>query len=134
MSTGIVALMLVVLSVAAADTAAAQTVTAFKTGEVTTGMTKQCFYNALGSAHTLTISSTQLCPLTIQVPATPTQNPSTDSTPRPPRPSTVTAFKTGEVTTGMTKQCFYDALGNSYTRTISSVALCPLTIQVRLGP
>ena len=31
---------------------------------------------------------------------------------------TVTAFKTGERTTGMTKQCFYDALGNAYTRTI----------------
>jgi len=30
---------------------------------------------------------------------------------------TVTAFKTGERTTGMTKQCFYDALGNGYTRT-----------------
>ncbi|PYO47149.1 MAG: hypothetical protein DMD72_10770, partial [Gemmatimonadetes bacterium] len=39
---------------------------------------------------------------------------------------TVTAFNTGEETTGMTKQCFYDALGSAYTRTISSIALCPL--------
>ncbi len=45
---------------------------------------------------------------------------------------TVTAFKTGERTTGMTKQCFYDALGSAYTRTIGSIDLCPLTIQVRL--
>jgi hypothetical protein len=46
---------------------------------------------------------------------------------------TVTAFKTGEQTTGMTKQCFYEALGSVYTRTINSVALCPLSIQVTLG-
>ena len=44
---------------------------------------------------------------------------------------TVTAFNTGEETTGMTKQCFYDALGSAYTRTISSIELCPLSIQVR---
>ena len=43
-----------------------------------------------------------------------------------------TAFKTGERTTGMTKQCFYDALGSAYTRTIGAVELCPLSIQVRI--
>ena len=46
---------------------------------------------------------------------------------------TVTAFKTGERTTGMTKQCFYDALGSAYTRTVGAVDLCPLSIQVRIG-
>jgi hypothetical protein len=45
--------------------------------------------------------------------------------------STVTAFLTGEQTTGTTKQCYYDALGSRHTQTVSSVALCPLTIQVR---
>jgi predicted ABC-type sugar transport system permease subunit len=45
---------------------------------------------------------------------------------------TGTAFKTGERTTGMTKQCFYDYIGNGYTRTVRSVELCPLTIQVRI--
>ena len=43
---------------------------------------------------------------------------------------TGTAFKTGERTTGMTKQCFYDYIGNGYTRTVRSVELCPPTIQV----
>ena len=47
---------------------------------------------------------------------------------------TITAFKTGEKTTGMTKQCFYDALGSEYTRTIRSVALCPLSIRVTRRP
>jgi len=45
---------------------------------------------------------------------------------------TVTAFKTGEVTTGMTKQCFYDYLGNAYTRTVQAIELCPLSLQVRI--
>ena len=44
---------------------------------------------------------------------------------------TGTVFKTGERTTGMTKQCFYDYIGNGYTRTIGAIELCPLSIQVR---
>lgn len=108
-----------------------QTVTAFKTGEATTGMTKQCFYDALGSAYTKTFSSVTLCPLSIQV-ASPGSSTPTPSAPPTPSPSTVTAFKSGEKTTGMTKQCFYQALGSEYTKTFSSVTLCPLTIQVKL--
>jgi hypothetical protein len=43
-----------------------------------------------------------------------------------------TAFFQYEVATGgMTKQCVYDYLGSTYTITVSSIALCPLTIQVR---
>lgn len=40
------------------------------------------------------------------------------------------AFLTGEVVTGMTKQCYYDYLGNQYVITIDSYKLCPLTIQI----
>ena len=46
---------------------------------------------------------------------------------------TVMGFKTGEKTTGMAKQCFYSALGSAYTETVSSVALCPLSIKVNPG-
>ncbi len=125
-----VAQLLGVMIIAASADASAQTVTAFKSGEQTTGMTKQCYYNALGSTHSITINSTQLCPLSIQVQSPPRRQ-RADSTLPPPRPRTVTAFKTGERTTGMTKQCFYDALGSEYTRTIGSTELCPLSIQVR---
>lgn len=118
----------------------AQTVTAFKTGEATTGMTKQCYYDALGSAYTKTYSSVTLCPLTIQVasPGATTRVPAAPSPAAPPVPapsprSTVTGFLKGEKTTGMTKQCYYDALGSEYTKTYSSVTLCPLTIQVKLN-
>lgn len=45
----------------------AQAGTAFKTGERTTGMTKQCYYSYIGSQYTITIQSFKLCPLSIQV-------------------------------------------------------------------
>ncbi|CAN5828094.1 hypothetical protein BH23GEM3_BH23GEM3_17300 [soil metagenome] len=125
-------LLLMALATGATNTLSAQSVTAFKNGEQTTGMTKQCFYNALGNGHTRTISSTALCPMSIQVQFSPGRPP-TPPSPQPTQPGTVTAFKTGERTTGMTRQCFYDALGNSHTRTISSTALCPMSIQVKLG-
>jgi hypothetical protein len=42
-----------------------------------------------------------------------------------------TAFFKYEINdSGMTKQCVYDHIGNTYTITIKSYQLCPLTIQV----
>lgn len=106
----------------------AQGTTAFSTGEQTTGMTKQCFYDALGSTYTKTIKSVELCPLTIKVDNR-SAPPPAPSAPTTPTPSMITAMLQGEKTTGMTKQCFYDHVGSEYTKTISSVALCPLTAQ-----
>jgi hypothetical protein len=103
----------------------AQTITAYKTGERTTGQTKQCYYDGLGSEYTRTVSSIALCPLSIQVT---TRSP--QPTPAPSPRSSVTAYKTGEETTGSTKQCYYDGLGNRYTRTVQSYQLCPLSITV----
>lgn len=124
---------LVLLTVLAAGSeAAAQSVTAFKVGDESTGMTRQCYYDALGSGYSITISSVHICPLSIQVrlpepapPAAPPQAPSIS-------PGTTTGFYQGEEVTGMTKQCYYDALGSAYTKTVSSVALCPLAVRVRL--
>jgi hypothetical protein len=42
-----------------------------------------------------------------------------------------TAFLVGEETGTFAKVCYYDYLGDQYTTTISSAALCPLTIRVR---
>lgn len=142
--SGIRIALFVVSLVLSASTSMAQTVTGFKTSETTTGMTKQCFYNALGSVHTRTVSSVSLCPLSIQVESIPKPTPTTRATtpaptrpltsPAPrPAPATITAFKTSERTTGMTKQCFYNGLGSVYTETVSSVSLCPLSIKVRPG-
>lgn len=111
-----------------APAAQSQTVTAFKTGEATTGMSKQCYYNALGNQYTRTISSVALCPLSVQVGSVPAQDTPADQARM--RTTGGTAFKTGENTTGMTKQCFYNYLGSQITRTVSAVTLCPLSINV----
>lgn len=105
--------------------------TAFKTGEETTGMTKQCYYNYLGSGYTYTTSAASLCPLSVSVSA-----PSGNYTPPSYTPSTPslgggTAFKVGEQVTGMTKQCYYNYLGSDYTKTVSAAELCPLSVTVR---
>ena len=43
--------------------------------------------------------------------------------------SAVTCFKTGEQVSGMNKICYYNCAGSTAAITISSVALCPLTIE-----
>jgi hypothetical protein len=125
-------LLLAVLAVLVGSTAplAAQSwVTALKTGEQTTGTTKQCFYAFAGRKYTETVESFRLCPMSIRV-RIPTPTP--DPVPRP-QPRTVTALKTGEQTTGTTKQCYYSFAGKRYTKTVESYQLCPLSIQVRIG-
>ncbi len=44
----------------------------------------------------------------------------------------VTAYKTGEEITGMTKQCYYSWAGNRYVHTVRATELCPLTLRVRI--
>ena len=43
--------------------------------------------------------------------------------------SAVTCFKKGEQISGMNKICYYDCMGSTAAITISSVSLCPLTIE-----
>jgi hypothetical protein len=43
--------------------------------------------------------------------------------------SAVTCFKSGEQTSGMNKICYYNCMGSTAAITISSVSLCPLSIQ-----
>ena len=119
-------------NVAPIATASGQGVTAFKTGEQTTGMTKQCYYSFGASRYTQTVSNINLCPLSIEVPTSPTSVPTASAyAPLPSAPTAVTALKTGERSTGMTKQCYYSFGGSEYTKTVNSVDLCPLSIQVR---
>lgn len=98
---------------------------AFKSGENTTGMTKTCFYNYLGSAYTKTVKSFELCPLSLEVDSS---NPSAAQ--GNSGSGSGTAFKTGEESSSMTKNCFYNYLGNQYTKTVKSYELCPLSIKV----
>ena len=113
---------LVLLAAASPGPLAAQTATAFQTGERVTGSTKQCYYSFVGRRYTRTVQSDQLCPGSIQVPYT---APASVPTQR-------TAFKTGERVTGSTKQCFYTFAGEEYTRTVRWYRLCPRNIPVRI--
>jgi hypothetical protein len=54
---------------------------------------------------------------------------SQEPAPRSERPQlAVTCFQTGEQSSGMNKICYYDCLGSQAAITVSSVQLCPLTI------
>jgi hypothetical protein len=47
-----------------------------------------------------------------------------------PETNAATGFLKGESKTNFNKVCIYDVLGSAHTINISSVALCPLTINV----
>lgn len=42
----------------------------------------------------------------------------------------IMAFLVGQYTSGMTRQCIYESIGNTYTITIKNYQLCPLNIEV----
>lgn len=54
--------------------------------------------------------------------------PAESTQPNPEERLALMCFKSGEVISGMNKICFYDCLGSTVAITISSVSLCPLTI------
>ena len=62
MNTKTIAIMLLTLACLPVSAA-----TAFLTGEKTSGFNKICFYDNMGSEVAITIKSTDLCPLTINV-------------------------------------------------------------------
>src|SRR6266513_1866574 len=105
--------------VGAAASVAAQTTTAFKTGERIRGQVKDCFYEALGQEYSLSVGAYELCSLTARV----------RLSYQVPAPA-ATAFKTGERRRGSVKDCYYRALGHDYVSTISAVELCPLSVEV----
>ena len=113
---------LVLLAAASPGPLAAQTATAFQTGERVTGARKQCYYyySFVGGRYTRTVPSDQLCPMSIQVPSL---APTSVHTQR-------TVFKTGQRVTGSTKQCLYTFAGAEYTRTLPWYRLCPRSIKI----
>lgn len=49
-------------------------------------------------------------------------------TTKPELHAAVSCFKSGEQISGMNKICYYDCLGSQVAINISSVSICPLTI------
>ena len=48
---------------------------------------------------------------------------------QPQRFASIMCFKTGERISGMNKICYYNCLGSEAAITISSIDLCPLSIE-----
>lgn len=100
----------------------AQAAVGFLQGERTEGMSKICFYDVLGETHTLNVSAVTLCPLSQNfdiMPDVPAE--------RGYYSGGRTGYLQGERTQGLSKNCYYDVLGETHALTISSVKLCPIT-------
>ena len=62
----LIASLILLLSMVFPSMVSNSAVTCFKTGEQISGMNKICYYNCMGSTAAITISSVELCPLTIR--------------------------------------------------------------------
>ena len=116
---------------------------AFKSGEQINGLTKTCYYDYLGSTYTKTVASHALCPLSLSVNTRENKSDTREAESDTRRENVFAvnfnstrrqasgvAFKAGERNTGMTKVCYYTHLGSQYTKTVSNIELCPLTLEV----
>lgn len=110
-------------SFAANDASAAM---GFLQGERVSGMSKVCYYDVLGSPHTLNVSNIDLCPLNHNFNSMGNQ-PSLQS--NAGQSGGTTGFLKGESQEGMTKLCYYNVLGSTQVLTFSSISLCPLSAQ-----
>lgn len=63
----VIGLILVLLGALIGSRADAYTVSGYLVKEYTTGMTRQCVYDVLGSTYIITVSAVEICPLTIKV-------------------------------------------------------------------
>ena len=108
--------------------AGAEAQTCFGSGERSSGMNKICYYDCLGSEASKTVGSTELCPLSVQSNATQGQQGLGSSRANSGFTGGTTCFHQGEYVSGMNKVCRYDCLGSPAETTISSVSLCPLTV------
>ncbi|MEZ9784876.1 hypothetical protein AB4402_11610 [Vibrio breoganii] len=98
----------------------AQATAGFLQNEESQAFVKVCFYDVLGETHSLNIGATDLCPLTHDFDVTPKLQPPTENAQK-------TGFFKQEQTSGFSKLCSYDVLGEVYVLTIGSTEICPLT-------
>ena len=86
--------------------------------------TKVCDYTCLGSAYSITIGSTELCPIS------PPCDPRAGSISQSYTTSgSTTCYGDYNYTSGHNKVCRYKCLGQPHAITIGATAICPLTIK-----
>lgn len=119
--------------------AAAQSVSAPKTGERVAGNTKTCIYSTQGVEHTRTIDAFAICPISIAVRPSngPSTGPAGGTTPAEPgtprtKPATMIVVKTGEQAVGTTTRCYYEGEGRTFTRTVKQNQPCPPSITIEI--
>jgi hypothetical protein len=100
----------------------AEAVTGFLVGERTQGLSRLCFYDVLGETYSISVSAASLCPLNYNFAISP-PNPNINTPPAGGK----TGFLNGERTQGLSKICFYDVLGETYTINVSAASVCPVT-------
>src|SRR5262245_53167772 len=114
--------LLLVAALAALPIAEPHAATGIFKNERTSGQSKTCVYEVLGSPYTINVEAAQICPLTIEVP-----------NPAPVPPVGTRQSQTGllirESVNGASKTCYYAVLGVTKTMTVSSASLCPKSAQ-----
>ncbi|CAM4053858.1 hypothetical protein [Vibrio neonatus] len=100
----------------------AQAATGFLKSKDTQAFTQVCYYDVLGDTHSLNIKSTDLCPLTYEFDTLPKLS-------KPAPSAKKTGFFKDDETSGFSRLCSYDVLGDTYVLTIGSTEICPLTYQ-----
>jgi hypothetical protein len=99
-------------------------------GEAISGDTKTCFYLVGELTYGRSVDAREQCPPSITIEISPeVREPGVlaDGDPR-----LITAQYTRHSVGEHTTICYYDGLGDTYTKVIPGNAMCPLSIQVRI--
>ncbi|WP_261875095.1 hypothetical protein [Vibrio rarus] len=100
--------------------ASALATTGFLKSKDVQAFSQVCYYDVLGELHSLNIKSTDICPLSYDFNIVPKLS-------KPEPEANKTGFFKHDQTSGFSKLCTYDVLGDSYVITIGSTEICPLT-------
>ena len=96
---------------------------AISSDSYSSGLTKVCNYNCVGSAYSITVGAAEMCPL----------NPPCSSSASKSKVNidsgTTTCFSNGEFTKGMNKVCKYNCVGSPHVITIGAAEMCPITVK-----
>ena len=107
--------------------------TGFKTGEQISGFNKICYYDGASGAFSKTVSSISLCPLSADDGkgqgggSNYGSNNSTFGNSSQLNQMSNRGQLSGERSSGLNKTCYYDSIKGTFTKTVSSVSLCPLS-------
>lgn len=94
--------------------------TCMKSGEQSGTMGTVCYYRCSFGETTENVGPAKLCPMTSQASAAAISR-------TVPTQRAGSCMKSGERTTGMSKQCIYDCAGTTKVETVGAAQLCPLT-------